>query len=298
MSLFEELEKNARKTLEDIGNHVPMIYMDKKGVLISYLLIFDQYTKAQAMRHFREMVTKENIPIYWTVTESWISQTRGILPEDDVNRREMLIISEYDGETMENRKILLPFEREFDVEELLAMSERQRELALNNGFELPKLTQDDLKDPEMRNILHSINPDKNWAGKIAWGQKEAFTIGLDSGEIHWVDRWDFYREDISAEIDEKMEKQRIEELVKEIREMDLTEGLRFAERMRDAIMSDGIELPPIPPEDVMREILIEMAESGSLIKIEGPVDIHEAVKQMKESDPNISSDHIHAMGDE
>jgi hypothetical protein len=261
-------------------------------------LVFDPYTKEEALRHFREMVTKEDIKIYWTVNESWVSQTRGIAPSEDMNRREMLMISEYNGDTMENRKVLLPYERKFDEEELLAMSERVREVVTSEGIELPELTKDDLKDPLMVKVLRRLNPDEGWAGKIVWGQKEAFTIGLDSGEINWVDRWDFYREDISEEMDTKQEKQRIEEIVKEIEELDLKPFVRFAERITEQLTERGIELPPVPPEDEIRQILIRMAESGNLIKMAEPVDIHEMVKEIKESDPNISSEHIHAMGDE
>jgi hypothetical protein len=68
------------------------------------------------------------------------------------------------------------------------------------------------------------------------------------------------------------------EQAKKMQELDLTDFYRFAERMRNGLMERGIELPPIPPEDEVRQILIRMAESGNLIKMSEPVDIHKAIK--------------------
>jgi hypothetical protein len=298
MSLLNELETNAKKTLEDLGTHEPMIYMNKNGTLVSYFLVFNPATKGQALKHFREMVTNEKIPIYWTVTESWVSKTAGLRPEDDLNRKEMLIISEYNGETMENRKILVPFERKFDDEELLAMSERIREKFKNLGTELPQLELNDLKDPIIMKTIRMYGWENDWAGKIIWGPKEAFSIGLDSGDAKWIDRWDFYREDISGEMEEKFEKRRIEHMVQEVKELDLTDFMKFANEVRNQLVDRGIEMPPIPPEDEIRQILIHMAESGCLIKLEESVDIHEMVKDINDADPNIPASQIHAMGDE
>jgi hypothetical protein len=159
---------------------------------------------------------------------------------------------------------------------VLKVSERIREMSRNEGYELPLVTKEDLKDPMMMKILRQLNEDGDWAGKIVWGCKEAFAVGGIDGV--WVDRWNFYMEDVSKEMDEKMEKQRIEALVKEMQELDLTDFYRFAERMRNGLMERGIELPPIPPEDEVRQILIRMAESGNLIKMSEPVDIHKAIK--------------------
>jgi hypothetical protein len=92
----------------------------------------------------------------------------------------------------------------------------------------------------------------------------------------------------------KAEKERIDDLVKEMKQLDLTDFYRFAEKMRDAMIQRGIEIPPIPPEDEIRQILIRMAESGNLVKMsEESTDIHEMVKEIKESDPRISPEHIH-----
>jgi hypothetical protein len=296
MSLLNKLETSAKKTLEDLGTHEPMIYMNKNGTLISYMLVFNPATKGQALKHFREMVTNEKIPIYWTVTESWASSTAGLRPEADLNRKEMLMISEYNGETMENRKILLPFERKFDDEELMEISERIREKF--KSMDLPKLELDDLKDPIIMKTIRMYGWENDWAGKILWGQKEAFSIGLDSGDAKWIDRWDFYREDISEEMGEKFEKNRIERMVQEVKELDLTDFMEFANRVRTKLVERGLEMPPVPPEDEIRQILIHMAESGCLIKLEEPVDIHEMVKEIKDADPNIPASQIHAMGEE
>ena len=297
MVSLEELEKVAKETLEALGTHEPMIYLDFHGKLVSYLLFI--HRKEEALKYFRELITKEEIPQYWTVTESWISRTRGLSPSQDINRKEMLMISEYNGTTMETKKILLPFERKFKEEELMEASERIRDELLERGMELPKVTPEDMKDPKMRRILTDIHPDGSWGGDIVWGQKEAFSIGLNQGDAHWADRWDFYREDICVEIDEKMEKKRIADLVKEMQEMDLTDMVKFAEEMWRRVEGQGIELPPVPSEYEIRQTLIRMAESGNLIKIEDePVDIHEAVREMKDSDPNIPASQIHAMGDE
>jgi len=294
--LIEELEKMAKQTLETLGTHEPMIYLDFHGKLVSYLLFMQR--KEAALKYFRELITKENIPQYWTVTESWVSKTRGLAPCMDINRKEMLMISEYNGTTMETKKILLPFERNFKEEELIEVSEKIREHARNEGIELPKVTPEDMKDPKMLRILKDMNPDGYWSGEVVWGPKEEFSIGLSQGEAQWADRWDFYREDICGEVDEKMEKKRIADLVKEMKELDLTELMRFADEVRHRMWKRGIELPPVPPENEIREILIRMAESGNLIKMEEPVDIHEAVKEIKDSDPNIPASQIHALGDE
>jgi hypothetical protein len=234
-TLLDELEMKAKETLETLGNQVPMIYLDVNGRLKPCFLVFsDRYSKERALQTFRERIAKENIQRYWTVMETWVSQTKGISPHEDINRKEMIMISEYNGETMENKKVLLPFERQFDDEELLKVSERIREMSRNEGYELPLVTKEDLKDPMMMKILRQLNEDGDWAGKIVWGCKEAFAVGGIDGV--WVDRWNFYMEDVSKEMDEKMEKQRIEALVKEMQELDLTDFYRFAERMRNGLM--------------------------------------------------------------
>lgn len=298
--LLAALEQQSKKEMEDIGSHEPMIYIDKNGKLVPYYLVLTSpHGKEKALRTFREMVTKEGIKRYWTVTEAWVSNTRGLAPSMSLNKREMLMISEYDAETMENRRMLLPFERKFDDNELLRLSEEIRKMERQRGIELPELSAEDLKDPKMLRILTSLHPDRAWSGTIVWGEKESFTIGPSHGEFTWVDRWNFFMEDTSEEIGAKDEQKRIEDLIKEIKELDLSVFMNFAHQFREQLQRRGIEIPPVPPEEDIRQILIRLAESGSLVKInDEPINLHEMVKEIKDADSTIPASQIHAMGDE
>jgi hypothetical protein len=301
VTMLDTLEERSKKELEDIGSHEPMIYMDKNGELVPYMLVISSYeSKEAALRNFREMVTRENIPRYWTVTQSWVSATRGILPMQDMNRREMLLIVEYDGNTMECKRVMLPFDRKFDSVELLKLSEKIRKMDLERGIELPKLKLEDFRDPTVRRALSLLHPDRILAGEIAWESKEAFTMSMidQPAGFTFMDRWNFYMEDTSAEVGAKSEEQRIESLVKEMQEADLTEVMEFVQLFREEMLREGYDVPPLPSEDEVRQIFIRLAESGALIKMEGPADLHGFAKRLEENDPRIPPDHIHSRGDE
>jgi len=277
-----------------------MIYMLKNEELVPYVVkIHSTAGKERALKHFRDMVQNEDIKRYWTVMESWVSSTRGLAPHEDINRRELLIISEYDWERMENAKVLLPYRRRFSDDELLKLAEHIRQEDMKRGILLPEVTKDSLKDPQMLNILTNFHPDQSWGGTIEWETEEQFTIG-STGDVQWMDRWNFYLEDNSGELYLKGEEARIAEIVKEIKEMDMTEIMQFTEQMSEAMRRDGVDyIPPVPPVEEVRQILIRIAESGCLVKMsQEPADVHKMAQEIREADPNIPQENIHAKGEE
>lgn len=91
--------------------------------------------------------------------------------------------------------------------------------------------------------------------KIKWQEE----MNLDDSEQY--NRWDFYREDV---MDEVIEKQRKEELLKELEKTDLKELVEMAKQ--DYEKQTGKTPPPEFNETEAKELIIRMINDGKISK--------------------------------
>lgn len=112
---IEFLEKTAKEIVGRGGQHVPMIFVKTKDKTLSvYGLKFRNTEEKEKMCNaFRKKVMKEKISQYFVVMEGWLSSNIHVMPSKDINRKEILIISEF-NESMERKVIIIPFTRNGD----------------------------------------------------------------------------------------------------------------------------------------------------------------------------------------
>ncbi|GAG88057.1 unnamed protein product, partial [marine sediment metagenome] len=107
---IEDIVKTAKSVMESTGKH-PLSIIINKGKK-SKGMIFTGVDKEKVKDLLRNLITKEKIEIYWLVAVSWIKTGNVFVrPSQDPNRKEALIISEYNGNTMETKRIFFMFER-------------------------------------------------------------------------------------------------------------------------------------------------------------------------------------------
>ena len=67
--------------------------------------------KEMQLNMMRKKINDENIIKYWTIMEGWIGSDPFIRPSRDFERKEALIILEFDKKTMMTKFVMIPFEK-------------------------------------------------------------------------------------------------------------------------------------------------------------------------------------------
>lgn len=110
------IESTAKESLEKQGHHAPMIIAMKPDKCIDMIILHFSTDKEKDMQlnMMRKKINKENIIKYWAIMEGWVGSDPFIRPSRDFERREAIIILEFDKKTMITKFVMLPFERKDD----------------------------------------------------------------------------------------------------------------------------------------------------------------------------------------
>jgi hypothetical protein len=108
---IEEIENIAKKIMEESGSHTAQIMLDIGNAYEIMVLCFrDTEEKIKMCKSIRELVNARNISRYFFITEGWISGNPAIMPSDDPNRKEGLIIQEF-NRNLKNKAVINVFDR-------------------------------------------------------------------------------------------------------------------------------------------------------------------------------------------
>ena len=109
---IEFLEKAAKAIMQREKHHIPMIFLISrdKELSICGLAFRNRKGKNIMCDELRKKVQEEKIPQYFVVMEGWLSSNPHIMPSNDINRKETLIVSEFNS-SMKRRVIIIPFSR-------------------------------------------------------------------------------------------------------------------------------------------------------------------------------------------
>jgi len=67
--------------------------------------------KEMQLNIMRKKINEENIIKYWAIMEGWVGSNPFILPSRDFERKEAIIILEFDKKTMMTKLVMIPFEK-------------------------------------------------------------------------------------------------------------------------------------------------------------------------------------------
>ncbi len=112
---IKKIEEIAVDVMEKNKRHTPQIMLiDKKTKNITCMLIYfdNEDEKDNNLKVIREKIHKDKIEQYFVVVESWIGQNPYIQPSKDPNKKEALIIMEYNkNNPTQSNSIFRTFEK-------------------------------------------------------------------------------------------------------------------------------------------------------------------------------------------
>ena len=112
--LLKIVEKTAKEVMEKQGKHMPQLILETRGGTLEFMLLnIHDEVKHRVLEGLRKKVQIEKIPRYFVIMEAWINLNPFILPRNDPNRREAILITEY-KEDLTGKSVFLPFHREED----------------------------------------------------------------------------------------------------------------------------------------------------------------------------------------
>lgn len=107
------LVDRAKEIVSSGQQHQPMLFIKSGKEITIATLIFENYDeKERILKNVRKSITDGNIKKYWIVMEAWTGDNPFILPSRDAERKEALIISEYEKGEIRGKQIHLPFDRD------------------------------------------------------------------------------------------------------------------------------------------------------------------------------------------
>ena len=83
-----------------------------KELQIVVLQFANDEEKMKMMEKIRGLIMLSGVTKYWVVMEAWVSDNPFIRPRHDANRKEAIIISEYEKGEIHRKMIQMPFGRE------------------------------------------------------------------------------------------------------------------------------------------------------------------------------------------
>lgn len=105
MKTIEDIEKQAKELVED-NCFIPMLLTEDTLVRLGFT---NDAGKEYIRQKARKLIQEKQIKKYWTAFMAWFSSSNPFVrPKYNWDRRDGLMISEYDGITMKNKAIFIP----------------------------------------------------------------------------------------------------------------------------------------------------------------------------------------------
>ena len=105
--------EQAKMIINSGQTYAPLMFV-KKGdneIAIIKLKFANQEEKDRLINKLRNIITNSNVQKYWIMMEAWIGSNPFILPRYDIERKEVVVITEYDKDQIETRRVQLEFDR-------------------------------------------------------------------------------------------------------------------------------------------------------------------------------------------
>jgi hypothetical protein len=109
---IEDIEKQAKLCLEETGEHKPQLMIENGKVVEIMLLIFETNEEKDVMyKAMRKHIDTIQCSRYFVIMEGWAGNSSNIPPSKQPNKKEVLIISEFQR-NMKNKIIINYFTRD------------------------------------------------------------------------------------------------------------------------------------------------------------------------------------------
>lgn len=117
---INQIETIAKQVVEHNGGHSPQAMFVKEDihkkrsmeiVVFEGLDMGNEKIKSKAIDLIRKRVSVGDVPTYYTIFEGWMSKKMGTRPSLDKDRREAIVISQYNKD-ITGKTIILPFDRD------------------------------------------------------------------------------------------------------------------------------------------------------------------------------------------
>jgi len=114
--LLDMLKKRSVDIVNMGQQHAPMMFVKGANKQITIILLHFENDKEKEtmLKNIRDLISKGEVKKYWIVMESWVSDNPFILPRNDPNRKEAIMISEYEKDVIKTKKIIMPFKRDLE----------------------------------------------------------------------------------------------------------------------------------------------------------------------------------------